>query len=86
MGEKTAQGYLIAVCNCLMGGCREDRDRLFSEVHRDKSEGNRHNKKFRKFLFDIKKTFTVTVIKHCNKLPGEFVKRCKTQPELSSLL
>lgn len=55
------------------------------------SEGNKPNMKFGKFLFDIRKTFTVMMIKYWNKFPGEAVEypslqRSKTQPELSSLL
>lgn len=49
--EEMAQGDLTAVCNCLIGGCRENRDRVFSEVHRDRIRGQQTQYEIWEFPF-----------------------------------
>lgn len=48
-------GDLIAICSCLMGGCREVRGRVFLELHSSKKRGNRHKLEHEKFSLDIRK-------------------------------
>lgn len=84
-----AQGGLTAVYNCLTGGSREETGSS-KRCTGTGSESNRLSMKFGKFLFDIKKTFTLMVIKYWNKVSGEDVEhpsleRSKSQPQLSSL-
>jgi len=58
----------------LIGGSKEDGARLFSAVPGDRTGGNRHKLKHRRFHLHRRKSFfTVKVVKHWHRLPREAV-------------
>jgi len=61
---------IINAYKYLQGGCQENGTRLFSEVPSDRTRGNRHKLKHRKFHLNTRKNFfTLRVTEPWNRLP-----------------
>jgi len=72
--KRSLRGDLRNIYKYLDSGCQEDGARLFSVVPSDRTRGNRHKLKHRKFHLNVKKNFlTLRVTEPWNRLPREVV-------------
>jgi len=63
--KRRLKGDLTNAYKCLKSRCQEDGARLFSVVPSDRTRGNRHKLKQRKFQLNVRKNFcTLRVTEH----------------------